>query len=290
MRNTDDPPLADRNWIARLKRAPWFSKYFKKRHAHEAALSLLLQQAETSQHLNHDTMKMIEGVLNVSEMKVRDIMVPRAQMVILDYNATPLMALPTIIESNHSRFPVILDHLDKVTGILLAKDLLQYTIQQKLDANPIKDIMRPATFIPESKRLDVLLKEFRLNRNHMAIVIDEYGNVSGLITIEDVLEQIVGNIEDETDITEPNRQIKKINMKEYHVDALTTLTTFNQYFHAHISDEDFDTIGGYVMQKFGHLPKPGESTSFDQFKVTVTLASERRIQLLCIRRTSMPTS
>ncbi|AIT63527.1 Putative magnesium and cobalt efflux protein corC [Coxiella burnetii str. Namibia] len=269
----NEDPHPHRSWLERLSHALLWEPKDREQ------LIELLHDAKERNLLDQDALAMIEGVLRVSEKKVRDVMIPRAQMVVVDHDATPQSTLPIIIESAHSRFPIISESRDEVIGILLAKDLLQYTVGEKQAKAQIKDLARPAIFIPESKRLDVLLNEFRLKRYHMAIVVDEYGSVSGLITIEDVLEQIVGSIQDETDIVE-EKPITKLNPKEFTVNALTPIDVFNNYFGTKINDEDFDTIGGYVMQQIGHLPKRGESIVIDSMKITVMLATKRSIQLL----------
>ncbi len=238
----------------------------------------LLHDAKERNLLDQGALAMIEGVLRVSKKKVRAVMIPRAQMVVVDHDATPQSTF-IIIKSAHSRFSIISENRDEVIGILLAKDLLQYMVEEKQAKTQIKDLARPAIFIPESKRLDVLLNEFRLKRYHMAIVVDEYGSVSGLITIEDIFEQIVGSIQDETDIVE-EEPITKLNSKEFTVKALTPIDVFNNYFGTKINDEDFDTIGGYVMQQIGHLPKRSESIVINSIKITVMLATKRSIQLL----------
>lgn len=276
----DDNHSQHRSWVTRLIQA------LSREPRDRVQLLELLHDAKDHELLDEDALAMIEGVLKVSEMKVRDVMVPRAQMTFVEYDATPEQALPMVIDSRHSRFPVIGESRDEIIGILLAKDLLRYIKSENQPAIHISNLVRPAVFIPESKRLNVLLKEFRLNRNHMAIVIDEYGNASGLITIEDVLEQIVGNIEDEFDLSDQEPDIKQLEENEYTVKALTTIDKFNQYFGTSISDEDFDTIGGYVMQQFGRLPQQGESIRIDSFQATVILASKRRLQLL--RLTKLP--
>ncbi|MCX7125697.1 MAG: CBS domain-containing protein [Gammaproteobacteria bacterium] len=227
---------------------------------------------------------MIEGVLAVSDKKVRDIMVPRPQMVVVEGNAHPLDILPTIIQSQHSRFPITEENHDKVLGILLAKDLLPYTIEPKPPQCLVRDLVRPAIFIPESKPLDLLLKEFRLKHNHMAIVVNEYGGIAGLVTIEDVLEQIVGDIEDEYDVDEKETAIKETEKNIYLVNALTPIDDFNDYFNMHLSVADFDTIGGLVLQKFGYLPKRNETIAFDDFEVLVLKATRRGVQLLQFKR------
>ncbi|OGO93127.1 MAG: magnesium/cobalt efflux protein [Coxiella sp. RIFCSPHIGHO2_12_FULL_44_14] len=243
-----------------------------------------LRMTKDRKLLNPDSLAMIEGVLKVAEMKARDIMISRAQMIIAEYDATVQQTIPIVTESAHSRFPVIGESRDKVIGILLAKDLLQYIFEEKQEKIQIKDILRPAFFIPESKRLEVLLKEFRLNRNHMAIVIDEYGTVAGLITIEDILEQIVGEIEDEYDITNQEPNIQPLGQNEYTIKALTPLDEFNEYFGTKISEQECDTIGGYLIQQLGHMPKRGESIKMDTLQITVALASKRQIQWLRLKK------
>jgi magnesium and cobalt transporter len=239
----------------------------------------ILQIATKRDILDFDALTMIEGVLQVSEIQVRDIMVPRSQMVVIDHNALLREFLPTVIESQHSRFPVIGENRDEVIGILLAKELLRFTFSKDEKFN-FKSIIRPAIFIPESKRLNDLLKEFRLNRNHMAIIVDEYGGISGLVTIEDVLEQIVGEIEDEYDIEDISTFIRKLNDNVFTVKALTPIEKFNEYFQTHFSDENFDTIGGVVMQQFGRLPKKGDNIQIENWAFKVLHADNRRIRLL----------
>ncbi len=239
----------------------------------------ILRQAEQRNLLEADSLAMIEGVIQVSEMQVRDIMIPRSQMVVVERDKPPEQFLPTILESGHSRFPVIGDNRDEVVGILLAKDLLHYFAQGDKAVFDIRDVMRPPSFIPESKRLNVLLKEFRSNRNHMAIVVDEYGGVAGLVTIEDVLEQIVGEIEDEYDVDD-DIYIMKYSDSQYSVKALTPVEEFNKYFHADFSDEEFDTVGGVVLHAFGRLPQRGERVRIGPFEFEVVRADKRRLYLL----------
>ena len=239
----------------------------------------LLRDAQQRRLLDSDALAMIEGVLQVSEMQVRDIMVPRAQMVVIEHDAGLQNILPVITESEHSRFPVIVENRDEVLGILLAKDLLGYFVPGRDVTFNVRDILRPAVFIPEGKRLNVLLKEFRANRNHMAIVVDEYGGVAGLVTIEDVLEQIVGEIEDEHDISE-DAFIKKHSTSNYTVKALTPIEDFNDYFGSDFSDAEFDTIGGLVVHDFGRVPRRGESLVIGRFRFKVLHADNRRVHLL----------
>jgi magnesium and cobalt transporter len=226
-----------------------------------------------------DALSMIEGVLEVADLQVRDIMVPRSQMVVLDRDDPPEKLLPVIVESGHSRFPVIGEDRDQVVGILLAKDLLRYFGEGGSAEFDMREVLRPAVFVPESKRLNVLLKEFRVSRNHMAVVVDEYGGVSGLVTIEDVIEEIVGDIADEYDIEE-DQTIRRDAERQFTVHALARIEDFNEFFHAQFSDEEFDTIGGLVMHQFGRLPKRGESVTIDGFEFKVLRSDRRRIDLL----------
>jgi magnesium and cobalt transporter len=241
----------------------------------------VLRDAEQRNLLNRDALTMIEGVMQVSEMQVRDIMIPRAQMVTLDRDAGPEEWMPIVIESAHSRFPVIGDNKDEIVGVLLAKDLLSYYANQQSTFN-MRDNLRPAVFIPESKRLDVLLREFRASRNHMAIVVDEYGGVAGIVTIEDVLEQIVGEIEDEHDYDE-DTAILALGENEFTVKALTPIDDFNEYFNTDFDDE-FDTIGGLVLNRFGHMPKRGEIVYIGPLSFKVLRADMRRIHLINVIR------
>jgi len=238
-----------------------------------------LRDASKRGLLDSDALAMIEGVLQVAEMQVRDIMIPRSQMVVVERDADPRSYLPVIIESAHSRFPVIGESRDEIVGILLAKDLLAWLAQREEKRFDIREALRPAVFIPESKRLNVLLKEFRASRNHMAIVVDEYGGVAGLVTIEDVLEQIVGEIEDEHDV-DGDTYIMRYGPNRHTVKALTPIEEFNDYFGTDFSDEEFDTIGGLVMHAFGHMPKRGEKVTLGQFQFKVLRADNRRIHLL----------
>ena len=221
---------------------------------------------------------MIEGVLQVSEMQARDIMVPRSQMDVIDINESPDQFIPSVIETAHSRFPVIGESKDNVIGILLAKDLLRYYAGE--EAFNVREMLRPAVFIPESKPLNVLLKEFRGSHNHIAIVVDEYGGVAGLVTIEDVLEQIVGDIEDEHDIEGLDEKIVAERGGQYRVKAITEIADFNEVFGTDYSDEMFDTISGLVLKRFGRIPKRGEQISFDNLTFKVLRADSRRMYLL----------
>ncbi len=241
----------------------------------------LLHGAYENSLMDADALAMIEGVLQVSEMRVGEIMIPRAQMDVIDINDAPEVFIPRVIETAHSRFPVIDKDRDDVIGILLAKDLLRHYAESDSD---IRGMLRPAVFIPESKRLNVLLKEFRSNRNHIAIVVDEYGGVAGLVTIEDVLEQIVGDIEDEYDFDETEDNIIREKEDVFRVKAGTEIDDFNQVLGAHFSDEEFDTVGGLVVSRFGHLPKRGESVKFDGFQFSILRADSRRLHAVRVTR------
>ena len=240
----------------------------------------ILRQAEKSQLIDIEALQMTEGVMQVSHLQVRDIMIPRAQMVTVEREKLPKEFLPVIIESGHSRFPVITESRNEVIGLLLAKDLLKHSMNGDWDAFNMKHVLRQPTFIPESKRLNILLKEFRLQRNHMAIVLDEYGGVSGLVTIEDVLEQIVGKIQDEYDENDEAFYIRKLTNHKYILNALTPIKQFNETFHKSFSEEAFDTIGGYVTHEVGHLPKRDEIITIDNLSFKILHADSRRIRLM----------
>jgi magnesium and cobalt transporter len=242
----------------------------------------LLRTSYERNLLDADALAMIEGVLQVSEMRARDIMVPRAQMDVIDIRESPDQFIPMMIQTGHSRFPVIGENKDDVIGILLAKDLLRYYAGEE-EFN-VREMLRPAVFIPGSKPLNVLLKEFRKNRNHMAIVVDEYGGVAGLITIESVIEQIVGDIEDEYDFDDVEDNIVPEKGGQYRVKALTAIADFNAAFGTTYSDQEFDTIGGLVLSRFGRVPKRGEQVSFDNITFKVLRADSRRLHLLQVTR------
>ncbi|MFV2061647.1 MAG: HlyC/CorC family transporter [Gammaproteobacteria bacterium] len=239
----------------------------------------LLRDSEQRNLFDSDALGMIEGVLQVSEMQARDIMIPRSQMVILERDSDIKDILPIVVEFNHSRFPVIGENLDEVIGILLAKDLLPFFSSDNKSKFYLRDIIRPAIVIPESKRLNILLNEFRSSRNHMAIVVDEYGGVSGLVTIEDVLEQIVGDIEDEHDIDE-DTYIKDHGDQNYTIKALTPIEDFNEYFLCDFKTDNYDTLGGLLLNRIGHLPKRGELIEIDGFHFKILRADNRRIHLM----------
>jgi magnesium and cobalt transporter len=243
-----------------------------------AALVESLREASERGLFDGDALVMLEGVLAVADMQVRDIMVPRSQMVFVERDESPEKLVELVVESGHSRFPVIGEDRDQILGILLAKDLLRLQALDDADFE-IREYMRPVVFVPESKRLNVLLKEFRRSHNHIAMVVDEYGGVCGLVTIEDVIEQIVGEIDDEHDV-EDDLAVRKERPREFTVRALTPIADFNQYFSTHFSDEEYDTIGGLVMQEFGRLPRRGETIKVDGIEFRILRADRRRIDLL----------
>ena len=241
----------------------------------------LLQRSYERNLLDADALAMIEGVMQVSEMQTRDIMIPRAQMDVIDISNPPEKFIPWVIETGHSRFPVIGENKDDVIGILLAKDLLSYYAGEEFN---VRDRLRPAVFIPESKRLNVLLKDFRSNRNHIAIVVDEYGGVAGLVTIEDVLEQIVGEIEDEFDFDETEANIILDRNGQFRVKAQTEIEDFNRTFGTDFSDEDFDTVGGLVLSHLGRLPKRSEQFRMGDLNVKVLRADSRRLHSVLVEK------
>ncbi len=264
--------LPGKSWLIRLSQA-------LTRPKNQEELLFLLEEAAQEKLLEHSAFKMIEGVLNVYERQVRDVMVPRSQMIVIEAESSLAEILPILISSGHSRFPVIRANHDEVIGLLLAKDLLRY-ILDKDQPFSIVDLMRPVAFIPESKRLNLLLEEFRLKHNHLAIVVDEYGDVAGMLTIENVLEEIVGKIEDEYDTFEEETNIVALTDGVYRVKSLTTIEEFNTFFHADFSHEHFDTIGGLVASRFGRLPKKDESITISTFKFKILHADKRKISLL----------
>jgi magnesium and cobalt transporter len=268
----DDQQGQEKSWLERLAQA--FS--FEPKTQDDVAE--MLRAAHANQIIDSEALGIMEGALHVSDQQVREIMVPRSQMVVISMAAPVEDILKIAIESNHSRFPVIGDSMDDVRGILLAKDLLQIALDGK-DSFAIHHILRAATIIPESKRLNVLLREFREQRYHMAVVVDEYGGVSGLVTIEDVLEEIVGDIEDETDESEHGFIVKQDD-GSFQVAALTPIELFNETFGTGFSEEEFDTIGGILLQRFGHFPKIGEAIALDSFSFTVIDGDNRQIRQL----------
>ncbi len=245
----------------------------------------LLHSAFERHILDADALSMIEGVLQVSETRVADVMIPRSQMDMIDAAESPETFIPYVIETAHSRFPVWQDNRDNVIGILLAKDLLRFYAEEEFD---FRDMLRPAVFVPESKRLNVLLKEFRANRNHIAIVVDEYGGVCGLVTIEDVIEQIVGDIEDEFDFDETEDNILADKNGRFRVKAVTEIADFNERFGTRFADDDHDTIGGLVLSRFGRLPKRGETVVIEGFAFQVIRADSRKVHSLLVERRAPP--
>lgn len=247
-------------------------------------LAEVLADARDRGLIDADVLEMLESVLEVSEIQVRDVMVPRSQMVVINRDDPVEKILPVVIESGHSRFPVVGEDRDEVAGILLAKDLLRFFVEDDRDDFDIRECLRPAVFIPESKRLNVLLKEFRVSHNHMAIVVDEYGGVSGLLTIEDVLEQIVGDIGDEYDVDE-GEGIRKEADRTWTVPALTRIEEFNTTFGTRFTDEEYDTIGGLVLHELGRMPRRGETIQIGGLELKVTRADRRRIETLRVTTT-----
>ncbi|HNR22575.1 MAG TPA: transporter associated domain-containing protein [Steroidobacteraceae bacterium] len=265
-------------WLKRLKRSVGGEP--------EDRESLLnsLRAAAARGLLDADALEMIEGVLDVADLRVRDIMIPRAQMVSVRRNDPASAILPAVVESGHSRFPVMDDDRDDIVGILLAKDLLRVFAEGGTDSFDIRECMRPAVFVPEAKRVNVLLKEFRGNRNHMAIVVDEYGGVAGVVTIEDVIEQIIGEIDDEFDVDE-DINIRKDAERQFTVRGVTEIEEFNEYFGSDFPDDEFDTVAGLVMKAFGRLPRRGESVTIGDIEFRVMRADRRRLESLRVSTT-----
>ena len=275
MNDDRKPEVEERSWLDRL------THFISGEPQTKSDLEEVLSLAEEHEIIDQDARKIMEGALLVTNMQVRDIMIPRAQMIVIDSDESVQEALPKIIDAGHSRFPVIGDGIDDVIGILLAKDLLP--LVERDSAPPtLRQLMRPVIAVPESKRLNVLLREFRQNRNHMAIVIDEYGGIAGLITIEDVLEEIVGEIEDETDVAE-KKPIRPMSDGTFFVEALTAIDDFNAFFDTEFSDDEFDTIGGVVVNAFGQLPSRNQSIQLNHFEFSVIRADERRLSSLRVR-------
>ncbi|MEY1661304.1 HlyC/CorC family transporter [Isoalcanivorax beigongshangi] len=264
-----------RSWLDRI------TQFFSGEPTTREDLQQLLHSLSERGVLDSETLTIIDGAMQVSAMQVRDIMVPRAQMITIKASAQPREFLPLIIECAHSRFPVVGDDPDEIIGVLLAKDLLPLVLDPtRAERFQIKDHIRPAFIIPESKRLDALLRDFRANHNHMAIVVNEYGGVAGLATIEDVLEEIVGDIEDETDIEDDDYLIREMDHGVCVVKALIPIEEFNEHFRSHFSDEEFDTLAGLLLQQFGHLPRRGEQVEWNGFRFTVVSADARTIRLV----------
>lgn len=265
-------PQQDKSWLER------FFGNFSNEPQSRAELMDIIKEAAEKKLLDPEALSIIEGALDVADQQVREVLVPRPQMVVLNIGDSPEQVLSKVIESGHSRFPVIGESTDDIEGILLAKDLLPLILKGTQDFD-LRVLIRPAVVIPESKRLNVLLREFRENRYHMAMVIDEYGGIAGLVTIEDLLEQIVGEIEDETDEDE-EASIRQVSDSDYIIKALTTIEEFNEQFGSSLSEDDFDTIGGLVMQSFGHLPQRNEATEIGGFQFKVLYSDGRKIHLL----------
>ena len=263
-----------RSWLDRL------SFFLSDRPSTKEELLERIRQAEEDQILDREVLDTIEGALQMSHMQVRDIMVPRPQMAVVKADQTTTEFMQTITETSHSRFPVIGESPDDVLGILLAKDLLPLAFAKQMDNFDLNAMLRKPIFVPESKRLSVLLNEFRTNRYHMAIVLDEYGGVAGLVTIEDVLEQIVGEIEDETDAEEDDGNIRPFAENGFLVKALTTIEDFNEHFGTYYDETEFDTIGGIITQQFGHLPAKDEHIQVGELNFLILAADNRRIRLM----------
>jgi magnesium and cobalt transporter len=278
---SDDPPSSDDDNQSSPSLLSRLSQALLGEPSNRKELLEVLRTSVERNVIDRDTLDMIEGAVQVSDMQARDIMIARGQMDVVDRNQEPEQYLPMVIETAHSRFPMVDGDKDKVIGILLAKDLLRYFHEKENDKRiDIEDMLRPAVFIPESKRLNVLLREFRSSRNHMAIVVDEYGGVSGLVTIEDVLEQIVGNIEDEHDIDEDDVMILPRGNKHFVVKALLDLEEFNEHFGTNYNGDDIDTIGGLVLNSMGHLPKRGERVTIGELSFKVLRSDSRRVHLI----------
>jgi magnesium and cobalt transporter len=265
------------SWLNRM------DNLWRKRPKNRKELIRILRHTATHTALSKETIGMIENLLTFSDRYVDDVMIPRPQMVVIDSSASLTTILPVVCKSRHSRFPVVSHNRDKVIGILLAKDLLPFSLKPIDENMSVTSLIRPAIFIPKSKRLNTLLKEFRLNHYHMAIVVDEYGGVDGLVTIEDVLEEIVGDIADEYDI-EKDTFIKALGNQEFIVNALTPIEDFNRYFKTNFDTAEYDTIGGLITQHLNRLPLRNEVLEFESFKITVLKADNRRPYLFKFKR------
>jgi len=265
-----------RSWLSKI------TAIFSRKPRTKADLEDVLSVAAEDEVIDDDARSIIEGAMQVSDMQTREIMIPRSQMMVIKGDCTLEEILPQIISSAHSRYPVVGESTDDILGILLVKDLLPHILSQDHSDFRIADLLRKTMVVPESKRLNILLREFREKHNHMAIVIDEYGGVAGLVTIEDVLEEIVGEIEDETDV-EADRYIHKITDDDYLIKALTPIDEFNEHFKTRLSDKEFDTIGGLVIQAFGHMPSRNETTTLEGFEFKVIIADQRKIHSLRLR-------
>ncbi|GAB3092768.1 CBS domain-containing protein [Aestuariicella hydrocarbonica] len=277
----EDPP-SSQSTSTRPTEKSWLDKVLNAFTAEPKSRQELLEiikEAAENKVVDAEELEIIQGALDVADQQVREILVPRSQMVVVNINAQPSELLPLVIESGHSRFPVVGESTDDIRGVLLAKDLLPL-ILNGTDNFALDNVIRPATIIPESKRLNVLLREFRENRYHMALVIDEYGGISGLVTIEDILEEIVGEIEDETDEDTDDAFIRKVGENDYIIKALTPIEDFNEYFESGFNEDEFDTIGGILMRAFGHLPQRNEVADIDGYQFRVLYADNRQIHLV----------
>lgn len=276
----EEPPSSqqEKSWLDKLLNA------FSGEPQSQEELLDIIKDAAANELLDQEALEIIQGALEVSGQQVREIMIPRTQMVTVNIDDPTDQFLSKVIDSGHSRFPIIGENIDDVRGILLAKDLLPLILKGH-EGFQLESIIRQATIIPESKRLNVLLREFRENRYHMALVIDEYGGISGLITIEDILEEIVGEISDETDDESNDAYIRKVSESDYIIKALTPIEEFNEHFSAKLDNEEFDTIGGILMKEFGHLPQRNEVTTISGFQFRVLYSDNRQVHLL---RLSIP--
>jgi magnesium and cobalt transporter len=267
--------MSDKHWLSHIR------NLFSCNPKQISDLIDILKSASERELIEPNTLSMLEGVLDVQETRAKDVMVPRSQMITISKELVLHEIVPIVVRSGHSRFPVLGDKQDEVLGILLAKDLISFGFNNQDSLFDINKILRAPMFIPESKRLNVLLQDFRINNNHMAIVVDEYGRITGLITIEDVLEQIVGEIEDEHD-TNTTPSISPQTEGVYTVKALTSIEEFNDYFDSELEEEGVETIGGLIMRNMGHLPKRGETVTIEDFHFTVLRADNRRLHLLSV--------
>lgn len=280
MSNLDKPPSGNGNRFLQM-----ISRWLPNPRAETKADVLEnLRMAEQDGIVARDAYDMMQRVISVSDLKVRDIMIPRSSMVFVDKENSLDECLDVMVDSAHSRFPVVDNERDQIIGILLAKDLLKFFDEEDQEKFNLRDLTRPAVFVPESKRLNVLLAEFRQNRNHMAIVVDEYASVAGLVTIEDVLEQIVGDIEDEHDIDDDETMIRELDDGETIIKAALHVDEFNHYFEAGLDESSSDTVGGLISQTMGHVPQRGEVVRIDEFRFEIVHADKRRVHLISVRR------
>lgn len=278
----DEPPPSSQITTEQTIEKSWLDKVlhaFSTEPKSRQELLKIIQEAAANKLVDPESLEIIQGAIEVENRQVREVLIPRSQMVVLNIDDNIKTLLPKVIQSGHSRFPVIGESMDDILGILLAKDLLPLILDhdEEFDLN---EIIRTATIVPESKRLNILLREFQEDRYHMAIVIDEYGGISGLVTIEDILEEIVGDIEDETDDDDADALIRKVSETDYIVRALTTVEDFNEYFKSGFDEDEFDTIGGIIMGTLGHLPKRNETVEIDDYKFRVLFSDDRKIHLL----------